>query len=63
MVITRTLRREVYRALGREWDGEGEGYDVAEVGLAVPRSRDEFADALEGAAESAYVGSGECALP
>lgn len=42
MVITRTLRRGVYRAFEK---GE-EGYDVAEIGHAVPRSRDEFVDAL-----------------
>lgn len=57
MVITRALHRRVYRVWGRRRE-EG-GYDVAEVGRAVPRSRDEFADAPEGAAESAYMGSGD----
>jgi len=43
MVITRTLRRGVYRA----FEKEEEDYDVAEIGHAVPRSRgDEFVDAL-----------------
>jgi hypothetical protein len=61
MVITWALRRDVYRPFG-EGGCEEEGYGVAEVGRAVPRSRNEFADALrtqEGAAESAYVGSGD----